>query len=358
MKNLLLILLTLCVFSCKKEQKFTLAQHTPSGIDSLDTDSEVEACMRKIDSNYSYFHLKHFSKLGPDDGFVDSTNMAYAKQLGIDKTFYKTDFNNDGLTDILAIGGYEVTSTGFDGVRYYFDANVIMNGGKRKSTIVPLLKNHGKAFVPEIRKTDSLPLIVLHQPRRIDNRYRGFTKKDGFVRAKDSAQVKLIYNSGHFVEYNPTPAHHNITKIQFDASPCFGVCPWFEMVLERSKDSWFIAKSYNFGKPKFVDDTPFKEEGTFKTTVSNAGFDDLTTLLNYIDFENLRESYTVNHTDAPSASIIITYDDGKTKRIHDYGQNGTYGLQAFYQKMMDLRFSEKWEKAKEPEGIRMKQFAY
>lgn len=344
--------------SCTKEKRFVLAKPIPTKADSLNTEAEVDAYIDAIDTTVPSFRLRDFSEIGTlYDTFVDNQNRVYAHQLGLDKTFYKTDFNNDGLTDILFIGGYGSDDSASERAHYIFKSGVIINGGKNRSTVFWLDKNHFTAFVPQIRNTDSLPLIILHQPRRIDNIYRGFKQGEGYVRAKDSAQVKLVYHSGHFVEYNPVPIkHHRIEKIQFSASPCFGTCPWFEMILERDRDSWLIAKSHNFEKKSMLDTLPFKEEGAFKGKIKETAFDDIEALLNYIDFVNLRDEYTVRHTDDTSASVIITYDDGKVKRIYDYGQTGTYGLMAFYKKIADLRFSQKWIKAKEPQGIRMKQF--
>lgn len=351
MKNIILLIIAIAgLTSCRNERGFAIAKHIPSKIDSLTTEDEIEAYIRDNDTLMGGFDVKGFSRMGIllNDKKLDSAARSYVKQLGLNKSFYKADFNNDGLTDLLALGswGDELSPK-----EYAFDAMVIMNG-KDKATMHLLAKTHYTVFVPEIRVTDSLPFIVLHQPEKIDNRPRMFVNGQ-FERAKDSAQVKLVYHSGHFVEYNSKAVkHHKIAKIAFSASPCFGTCPWFEMVLEKGKDSWFIAKHYNFDKENFSE----KEEGTFKSRIVDSDIKDLEELLNYIDFENLYENYMVMHTDAPSASLIITYDDGKTKRIHDYGKSGTYGLQALYDKIANLRFNQKWEKAKEPKGVRMKQF--
>jgi hypothetical protein len=77
------------------------------------------------------------------------------------------------------------------------------------------------------------------------------------------------------------------------------------------------------------------------------GFLVIVNILNYIDFKNLKDSYSVGHTDAPTAKLKVTYDNGRTKYIEDYGMRGNYGLIATYDMFRDLRFNQKWAKAEE-----------
>lgn len=133
---------------------------------------------------------------------------------------------------------------------------------------------------------------------------------------------------------------------------CYGTCPVFTLKLNKSGSSEFIAENYIFFKH---DDPDFekksqkafeKGEGTFKTGIKKADFQNLENLLNYINFPEFRENYAVNWTDSQTATLVITYDDGKIKKVKDYGLSGTYGLKRLYTLLFDMRFNQDWKKEK------------
>ena len=336
MKYLILTLTTLFLISCQKKEEFTFAGIKPSEIDSLKTEAQIEAYIHATDTTLKEFELKDYSLVRTFQfPGLDSINSIYAKKLGVTKTFYKEDFNNDGYTDILVTGGWKMSNK--DIGPFHFDALVILNGGKAKATITSIQKDFNYAFVPQTKKTDSLPLLILHYPQRYDTIYPP---------RPDSVQIKLIYKSGSFVEYMKKPAkRHAIEKIEFSTGDCES-CPVFQMILNNTGDSWFIALENNFEKIK-------RKEGCFKTRIDKTAFEDLSSLLNYIDFENLREDYCIFNTGPPHAVFKITYDGGKIKYIYDCGGGGTYGLTAAYEKIKQLRFTQEWKSIKEPNGIRL-----
>lgn len=365
MKNILFVLIIIFTVSCKKGESdtrtayvsseidsldtkdkieaFTRTAHIPSKIDSLNSEDEIEAYVHNLDTDLCEFHLADYSKimtLGPNHAHIDSLNRIYAKQLGINKTFFKTDFNNDGFTDLLLIGGWELTFNANPKKKcYQFNSQVVMNGGKGKSSTYPIALNYNIAFVPQIIYTDELPFLVLHHPQNLDSIRIGQP-------SSDTLQVKLVYKSGHFVEFNKNPVkHHKIKKIEFNnLSEEYG--PFFQMILNKNNESWFIAIRNNFEERQY-------NEGTFKTAIKNSDFNAISDLLNYIDFKNLRKDYGIYRTGPPSMILRITYDNGKVKEIYNYSGAGTYGLETIQRLMMELRFSQDWKPAKEPKGIRM-----
>jgi hypothetical protein len=340
MKNLPFILLILFFISCKNGKEFTIAVHLPSIIDSLKTETEIQDYIRTLDSNLNKYYLADYSRIITYSyPHIDSINRNYAKQLGIDKTFYKTDFNNDGYTDLLLIGGWlsgTIRNTPPNDF-YQFNSQVVINGGTERSKTYSIALDYNHSFVPQIVKTDSIPYLVLHYPQKLDTI---------FPPQKDSVQIKLFCKSGQFVELNTHPVkHHKIKKIEFTTN-FWETAPSFQMVLNKNKESWFIAIANNFEKNSY-------NEGAFKANVGGLYFDELARLLNYIDFENLPEDYSIYKTGPPSEALRITYDNGKVKEIYNYAGAGTYGLQAVCNKIKELRFSQGWKPAKEPKNIRI-----
>jgi len=126
----------------------------------------------------------------------------------------------------------------------------------------------------------------------------------------------------------------------------------FEIKINRDRKSSFIAQHYNFSTER---DAP-AENKYFEGVIKKEDFESITSTLNYIDFTNLNSQYSVMYTDAPSATLKITYDNGKVKHIEDYGKKGTYGLIALYEMFNNLRFNQDWKPTKEPEGIRINNF--
>lgn len=337
MKNIALLATILLCLSCAKDKTFTPAAHIPSKIDSLKNEAQVETYIRAIDTTLREFYLVDYSKIITHNlPHIDSITHIYAKELGVNKTFYKEDFNNDGYTDLLLIGGWP-TGNIKPYHLYQFNTQVVMNRGKNKSTTYSLVRDYNFPFVPQIVRTDSLPLLVLHHPQNFDTVYPP---------RPDTLQVKLVCKSNQFVEYNRKPIkNHSIEKIEF-ATGDWESAPVFQMVLNQEGDSWFIAIHDNFEKNQW-------NEGTFKSQIKAPDFEELCGLLNYIDFENLREDYSIFNTGPPSEALRITYDNGKVKEIYNNAGAGTYGMMAIYNKLAELRFSQEWKQAKEPKGIRL-----
>ena len=48
-------------------------------------------------------------------------------------------------------------------------------------------------------------------------------------------------------------------------------------------------------------------------------------------------------TDGQTCGLKITYDNGKTKIIHDYGLIGTFGLDRTYEMLFNLRKNQTWK---------------
>ena len=225
------------------------------------------------------------------------------------KSWTKADFDNNGYTDILIIG-----ESGRDSV-------VVLDIGKNNF----VYKNLTKEIFPQC----SLPVVVNKENQALINYY-----EDGKY-YKNGTQLNpkvLIYKFWDFVEINSSFQTHQIEKIEYKTSGCFGTCPAFELTIDSNKNATFKPVAFNK-----------KKKGTFKGTIRNFEYDELTGLLNYIDFPNLKDSYAVNWTDDQSSQLIVTYDGGKVKKINDYGLIGTFGLSRVYKMLFYLRDNQSWK---------------
>ncbi|MDQ1163067.1 hypothetical protein QE422_003435 [Chryseobacterium sp. SORGH_AS 447] len=325
-----------------------------SKIDSLRTDSEVESFVRnsKFDTSdrYSKFILKTIQSFtGTSTDITDRLKRA-ADSLGVTKSFYKGDFDHNGLTDLIFIGDDQscqgVSSDTHETYSYDSSINLLLDFGKhyKLTSVNPTYFDFAVPVVLNIDGKDYLKVITEEIEEDLYS--------DRYATTHKLVSKILDYQFDGLVEYNSNPSHHYIQKIEFTTGMCYGTCPVFTLKLNKSGLSKFIAENYNFFKsndPDFEKKShkAFKKgEGNFETKIKEADLQNLENLLNYLNFAELQDNYAVHWTDDQSVILTITYDNGKTKSIKDYGLSGTYGLKRLYQILFDIRFNQDWKKVK------------
>lgn len=102
-----------------------------------------------------------------------------------------------------------------------------------------------------------------------------------------------------------------ITEVTLERTACFGSCPAYKVTLRRDG-----TISYN-GR-RFVE-----LEGVYEGKVY--GFDRLAQLIISSGYFNLKNGYTINATDLPSA-ITSVVRSGQRKTITNYGDRGPVEL--------------------------------
>lgn len=225
----------------------------------------------------------------------------------IDFKFIKLDLNKDGLTDIL-INGIYLYAIIDKGGRNNFEENYI--GG-----------SHFNCQLLSIDTSKTIPTLVIQKENDYDNE----TGKDIEFKADT-----LINMYGGFIEYNSSPKTIDFNEIKIMTSPCFGTCPIFELTINDNKQATYNAKEYN------------KLTGFYKSQIDDKVFSDLVGLITYINIDNLKTNYKIGRTDNPSIDIEIKYN-GLTKKIHDYGLEGTFGLKRLYSILYKLKATQDWE---------------
>lgn len=322
---------------------------TLSKIDSLKNDLEVEnfihSCSKDKTDALAKFELRTIKNFSVD--LISNKIKKIADSLGIKQSYYKGDFDHNGKTDLLFIGDNKKCITYSKETDESFcdtSVNVIFD---RDNTYVlkDLLPNHHDFVVPRPLQINGKDYISI------------FYELNGFIFESEKEKERtlsqtLTYQWDDFIEYNPNPPSHSITKIVYQTSQCFGTCPIFTLELNKKGSSSFRAKVFNFideNDPKAEEKAMKnykKGEGNFTTQIRSADFEKIEKILNYINFPTLQDGYAVSWTDDQSSRLKITYDNGKTKTIEDYGLVGTYGLKSLYKMLFDLRFNQDWKKVK------------
>lgn len=273
-------------------------------IDNLETDEDIESFIHKQDKEFKDFYIVSIKTL-----YYDTLQQKIADSLGV-KSWQKVDFDNNGLSDLLIYG--------MKGGKSYLLA--VIDEGK-EFTFHSLNRGFDDIYFPVVKTIDKQ--VFLFHNKRCDFCFNDEKK----VISTDT----LIYKFGNFIENNFNPLSYKIEKIEYSTTMCFGTCPVFELEINSDRTAKYNAIQYN------------DKTGKFKTRIDTANFNSIFSLLNYIDFPNLKDKYSVNWTDDQSCTLTITYDNGKRKKITDYGLIGSYGLGIIYNKLFALRKNQKWK---------------
>lgn len=283
---------------------FTAIPASANKIGDLKTDEDVNNFISKYIMELKGFEVAPMKML-----YYEISEQQFADSLGV-KPWQKADFDNNGLSDLLVYG--------FWGGDPYLIA--VIDEGK-EFVFRSLNRGFGDEYFPVIKTFDDRDFLILNRGCKF---YRD-------CKIKIISTDTLIYKFGDFIEPNFKPSVYKIKKIEYSTTMCFGTCPVFELEINSDRTAKYNAIQYN------------DEEGKFKTILDTARFNSIVSLLNYIDFPNLKDDYSVNWTDDQSCTLTITYDNGHKKSISDYGEIGTYGLQIIYKELFALRGNQKWK---------------
>jgi hypothetical protein len=306
------ILLTILFNTCQ----VAIGQKFLSRIDSLTTAAEVEKLLRLFDRYNEQFTIKPITSFTNEYRTTGSCK-AMADSLGITEAFYKTDFDKNGYTDLLAIGDHNE-----------FSIFILMNYGRDSVKLTGLTRGFLEpCSFPKIINDTIIRYTYYKQP--------GWKLKDPIsgLQTKD-----LVFKFGDFVEQNPKPANYGIEKIEYRTTGCYGECPIFTLSINKDQSAVFSAGAFNRRTEK---SRPVI--GTFRATIKDSSFSAIIDLLNYIDFPHLKDDYVVHWNHDQTSILTVTYNNGQVKTIKDYGLLGSYGLQRLYHLLFDMRFNQDWK---------------
>lgn len=149
------------------------------------------------------------------------------------------------------------------------------------------------------------------------------------------------------ISCNSQKSNSNYSKIEYEAGACFGFCPIFKIKINPDRIAIIEAEHFTFSEGRSKDEFSKPREGTFKTTIKEADFNKLMGLIDNLDVNNLNNDYgNQNVTDLPTSYLNVAFTNGNTKRIKDYGKNGTPELKEVYNFIESLPKSQTWTKVK------------
>ncbi len=318
MKSKLLYGLTFLTLlqACQQQKSEIVHRKKTNYIDSLQTERQIEAILAKNSgqNNDKIFQVNSVLT------FSDPKCQKIADSLHL-KSWQKADWDQNGLTDLLVLGHKNND----------WSAWCILDTGKNQYEIKRLSLKSDACTFPVVRAENGFNLM--------DYYFYNAPERGDWKQPKILTKVSLIYKYGDFIEYNSKPVLHHIEKIEYSTGPCFGTCPIFKLTLNADHSAIWYAEHYNKINNKEV-------SGDFKTVLKPDSYQEMVDLLNYMDFEKLKENYAVAWTDDQSSTLKITYDNGKIKQINDYGLQGTFGLEAVYRQLFEWRHSQAWTKIK------------
>lgn len=136
------------------------------------------------------------------------------------------------------------------------------------------------------------------------------------------------------------------SKIEYEAGACFGFCPIYKMTVNPDRTAVIDAERFTFTEGRSKDEFSGPKEGTFTATITPRDYQKMISMLDDLDVKTLKTYYgNKNVTDLPTSKLKITFADGSTKEIEDYGKHGTEKLQMFYEFVEGLRKTQTWTKA-------------
>lgn|GEM_PF-4726773 len=327
--RIILVLLMCFVSSVCFSQK-AHKQQQKGRIDSLKTEADVKAFM---DGNDDYFksleiiRIQEFTSIYSEVDYCQSM----ADSLGIEKSHYKTDFDDNGMTDLMV----------FARDRHFFQIFTFFSYPKDSIRINYFSrKYYSECEFPVVKKDGTIELTHLNDAHFS---YDGFNWN---FKGQKFTTSELIYNYGNFIERNLKPSSFNITKIEYTRSGCHGTCPMFSYTLIKDGNSKCHDMGYFFEESIIG--------GYYKTQIKNEQWEELTSMLNYLDFQNLSEKYSLESSHGIYADLTIFYNNGQQKKIADRGINGTFGLRQFHNLLLALRDNQDWNKLSKSDYDRVK----
>ncbi len=256
---------------------------------------------------------------------ADNIDDSIIRALNV-QSFEKADFDNNGQTDLL-----------FNGYIDYYPSNKDCF----RITVVILSFGNGSFKVICL----GLELEGLFSAKTISLNGKPYLKTIA-IRKKFDAQKKelrkysqtdtLMFKSGNFIEKSEI-LDYKVNHLKFCVfRPFFPPQEFCEII---NGDSIMLDVSSRFYGGSSID-----SGGVFKAKMDSIIYSKISDLLQYMNPDRLEDSYTVDAKDAGNVVLEITYNNGKFKKVSDYGMTGTFALSALEGTLISLLETLPWKK--------------
>lgn len=270
-------------------------------IDSLSTEKEVKDFLSEIynkeDDSYlgKYTWNRHI-----DSSYLNTDSLVWKK----------FDFNADGNTDLFAT--------------YSLFSWAVIDGGQGNFTFLLIIEGH---FFFNLRWIGSVDIdkraCLIYAYDSIISEKR--LPNDSFIINTKTILDTFILRGKNFIELSYDSSNLKITKAEFDFSPGMSLCDFLYVKIEKDSVSNNFEVSY---RPKKRYDA--------SNIISKEKLSELESLLNYINIQNLKDSFEIAATDGSTSELNIQFSNGSFKKIYDYHSSGTMGLRAVYDYFFEL----------------------
>jgi hypothetical protein len=145
-----------------------------------------------------------------------------------------------------------------------------------------------------------------------------------------------------------------ITKIEYSTTG-YASAPDFDLIIYSDRTIIFNARADNY-KEKFNGETvPFgigsnginiresEVKGIFKTKANRKTFKEISDLIQSLKTEFIEKKYSSNELHSSVGNLRVSFANGNTQSIYDYGLSGTEKLLKVYNYFSELRFNQKWK---------------
>lgn len=320
-KEIILYLFLICFVSCvstkKKNFSATVKKQSLSSINKIDELKTTEDVIKFSKSIYSDFAKEKFGELQIKSNNVivqELKNCDLYKSWNI-QNWQKIDLNNDGKTELLftaywysSYSQYAIIETASNNYKVFRLSN---NMDYTCKIVKPITVNNKNELLVNSYKTDAESV-----------------SKEEIIHFTDT----ITYKFDSFIELKKKDVNYDVESIKY-------VCDRnFEIEIDKNHNAHY--KCLNTLNVTYQKSNFYKGESTKKINLTY--FNEVEKMLEYISVKDLSEEYTLDGYDFSTVWLEIKFKDGSIKKIKDYGYQGTYGLNAVYDKMTKIALEADW----------------
>lgn len=302
-----------------------------NNLNNLPREGLVDAGVNKIDNLKTTQDVIEFAKLiNPDfakehfgELFIKPTNLIIKELKNCDlyevwgiQNWQKIDLNNDSKTDLL------FTAFWYGSYHQY----AIMNLETGSYELFDLSSNID--FACKIIK----PIVVDGKNELLVNNYKTDYESVSKLQLNHFTDT-LTYKFNAFVEKNKKVADYDIEYIKFIFENNF------EIEIDYSQNAHYTC--LNAVNVSHLNEKFYKGESRKK--IDKDVFNNISKLIEYINVLELPNEYSIDGYDFSTVWLEIKFKNGDIKKIRDYGFQGTYGINAVYDKMKKIALQTNWE---------------
>jgi hypothetical protein len=223
----------------------------------------------------------------------------------------KIDLNNDGKPDLVVSGVIGQAGGAYKLLIFLSEKE---SDEYTQFDLIPEVEKSYPAYFKVIKPDGGSMLEITHWLPDAES-------------ASDAPYTKdtVVYKTGYFLNYNPTPTNDSIVKISYTVTEPDGSYRKADFTpIKNGEASGVLSEK--------AADT--RDTSKTKVRIAQDTYKDVLEIIKYANLKSLRSEYELPPimamSDVQVVQLTVQYSDGSTKTITDNGGNGTYSLFAIY----------------------------